>query len=149
MRALGLVLIGVVLFVGWLAVRSESAEPAIIYVSDDVGDQSDVRLLRQQDDPFDVEAPGAAEGNRDLVEQVIDMCEGSCARERFVPLKESSGVINPNGVKFLSDYATFASFDVPSGWSGQAWDGFETVQFAGPTELPQVAEASFRFSRVG
>ena len=76
------------------------------------------------------------------------MCAGSCAAERFVALQESSGVINPNGVKFLSDYATFASFTVPAGWSGQIWDGYQTVPFTGPVTLPQVAEGSFRYSQI-
>lgn len=94
-------------------------------------------------------APDRRVGGEDLAGAVRAMCAGSCAPARFVALEEANGVANPYGVKFLSDYATFSSFEVPAGWSGQAWDGVDTIQFTGPVSLPRVAEASFRYNRFG
>lgn len=137
-RLVGLVLIVVTLFLLWRTTAPGAPVPPPRISQAVVQDAGDLGGLF-----------GGGSAGSDPVGEVAAMCTGSCEPWRFVPLEETSGVVNPQGVKFLSDYATFAAFDVPAGWSGQYWDGAATRTFSGPVHLPQVAEGSFRKAVTG
>lgn len=139
-RLVGLVLIVVTLFLLWRSVAPGAPAPL---------PQVDQAFAQDAGDLGGLFGGGGGAVSSSLVGEVAAMCSGSCEPWRFVPLEETSGTVNPQGVKFLSDYATFAAFDVPAGWSGQYWDGSVARQFGGPVHLPQVAEASFRKASTG
>lgn len=75
--------------------------------------------------------------------EVVSWCQGTnCKIERFGPLQESNGAINPNGVKMKTGDPV--GFNVPKGISVDVWDCFKASRVDGPTQLSQVCEASFR-----
>ncbi len=142
MRAIGLVLIVVVLFVGWRILQAQ----AVIYAPVGSG-----VLSSRPDHPATGGAPiqtprqavAAANPPSGLVtvEAAASWFSGPCAG-RFEQTLEANGVLNPRSVHFRTGPP--AGFAIPAGVYAQTWDCFAADTVRGPATLPQVCEATFR-----
>lgn len=126
MRALGLVLILVVLVVGWRVVQAER-QPSVLFVTAAPDSPQRVQMPARPGYPAPEQLDGGSGGTAGVsTEEARSWCVQNCEHHRFVAIQEGSrtAVWMQTGVA--------ATLDVPAGVSVDGWDCSAAAVAVGP-----------------